>query len=115
MPAALPTSCEDVFAMARDKFEDLIRYLQSAASREVTHSDLERTLKDQGLELLRTLYQAHLDDRGPGAAASPVQGADGVEREQERLLRAWAVHPVRGSACAPDGLRRRGCGQSASA
>jgi hypothetical protein len=85
VPAALPTSCEDVFAMARDKFEDLIRYLQSAASRAATHSDLERTLKDQGLELLRLLYQAHLDDRGPGAAAGSVQGADGVEREQERL------------------------------
>ena len=71
--------------MARERFEDLIRYLQSAASREATHSELERSLKDQGLELLRMLYQAHLDDRGPGAAAGPVQGADGVEREQERL------------------------------
>lgn len=85
MLAALPTSCEDVFAMAREKFDDLIRYLQSAASREATHSDLERSLKDQGLELVRMLYQAHLDDRGPGTAAGPVQGADGVERKQERV------------------------------
>jgi len=86
MPAAaLPTSCEDVFAMARDEFEDLIRYLQSGGSRELTHSELERSLKERGLELMRMLYQAHVDGRGPGEAAGPVRGADGVEREQKRL------------------------------
>jgi hypothetical protein len=85
MLAALPTSCEDVFGMTREKLEDLIRYLQSAASRELTHSELERSLKEQGLELLRMLYQAHLDDRGPGAAAGAVEGADGVKREQAGL------------------------------
>jgi hypothetical protein len=85
MSAVLPLSCEDVFAMAREKLEELIRYLQSAASREATHSELEDVLKGQGLQLLRMLYQAHLDDRGPGTAAGPVKGADGVQREQERL------------------------------
>jgi hypothetical protein len=85
MAAVLPSSCEDVFAMAHEKFEELIRDLQSAGSRELTHSELERSLQDQGRELLRMLYQAHLDDRGPGEAAGPVQGADGVEREHPRL------------------------------
>jgi hypothetical protein len=71
--------------MARDKFENLIEYLRSGASRELTHSELEGALQERGLELLRELYQAHLDSRGPGQAAGRVRGADGVEREQERL------------------------------
>ena len=85
MPSALPTSCEDIFAMARDEFEDLIAYLKSGGSRELTHSELERSLNERGRELLRILYQAHLDSRGPGEAAGPVRGEDGLEREQKRL------------------------------
>jgi hypothetical protein len=85
VPAARPQACEDGFTVSREKLEEIIRFLQSTSSRELSHSDLELALKDQGLELLRMLYQAHLDDRGPGPAAGPVRGADGVEREQERL------------------------------
>jgi hypothetical protein len=34
---------------------------------------------------MRKLLQAHIDSRGPGEAAAPVQGADGVERDRPRI------------------------------
>ena len=34
---------------------------------------------------MRQLLQAHLEVRGPGEAAGPVEGCDGVVREQTRL------------------------------
>ena len=34
---------------------------------------------------MRRLLQGHLDQRTPGEAAGPVEGADDVERSQRRL------------------------------
>ena len=48
-------------------------------------SDLERELNRRGQELMRKLLQGHLDQRSPGEAAGPVEGADGVERSERRL------------------------------
>jgi hypothetical protein len=46
----------------------------------MTHSEVEATLWREGLELLRQLFQAHLNARSPGEAQGPVVGADAVER-----------------------------------
>ena len=51
----------------------------------MSHSDLERMLEQEGRELLRRMFQAHLDVRGPGGATEPVVGADEVERTHARL------------------------------
>lgn len=51
----------------------------------MTHSDLERALQTQGVDLLRSLYQAHLDTRGPGEANGPVSGVDGIDRTRVRV------------------------------
>ena len=50
----------------------------------MSHSDVERLVRERGHDLLRKLFQAHVDSRGPGEAAATVRGADGVERDQER-------------------------------
>ena len=71
--------------MAQEAFEQLIEYLRSGHSRELTHSELEAALNERGRELLRLLFQAHVDTRGPGPAAGPVWGADAVERNEQRL------------------------------
>ncbi len=71
---------EDGFAMAQDEFAELIAFLRSQDSRQLDHAALETTLNERGRELLRQLFQAHVDSRGPGAAAGPVCGADGVTR-----------------------------------
>jgi hypothetical protein len=76
---------EDEFAMAQDEFAQLIEFLRSRTSRELSHADLEVALNERGRELLRVLFQAQVDSRGPGPAAGPVCGADGVERSERHL------------------------------
>ena len=76
---------EDEFAMAQDEFAQLIEFLRSRHSRELSHTELEAALSERGRELLRVLFQAHVDARGPGPAAGPVCGADGVARNEQRL------------------------------
>jgi hypothetical protein len=76
--------CQDPYSMVRDELEAIIALLRSPEAARLDHSDLERLVQDGGREMMRKLLQAHLDSRGPGRAATPVRGADGVEREQER-------------------------------
>ena len=71
--------------MAQDEFAQLIEFLRSGQSRELNHTELEATLNERGRELMRVLFQSHVDSRGPGPAAGPVCGADGVERSERRL------------------------------
>jgi hydroxypyruvate isomerase len=71
--------------MAQDEFAQLIEFLRSRHSRELSHTELEAALNERGRELLRVLFQAHVDSRGPGPAAGPVWGADAVERNEQRL------------------------------
>ena len=71
--------------MSRDDLESIIAFLRSAESRQMSHSDVEKLVRERSYELSRKLFQAHVDSRGPGEAAAPVRGADGVERDQERI------------------------------
>jgi hypothetical protein len=73
------------FAAAEEKFEELKAKLESEGARRMSHSDLERMLEQEGRELLRQMFQAHLAVRGPGEVAEPVVGADEVERPCVRL------------------------------
>lgn len=77
--------CEDSFTVARSDFESIIEFLKSGDAAGLSHQDLEGLLTGKGLELMRKLFQAHLDVRGPGEAASPVRGADGEERDTARV------------------------------
>ncbi len=77
--------CDDPFTVPRDDFEAIIDFLKSSGAASLAHHDLESLLSGRGLALLRELLQAHLKTRGPGAAAAPVRGADGVERNTARL------------------------------
>lgn len=81
--ASLPE--EDEFAMAEGKFAHLVGFLRSLDSRELDHAELEEMLTEQGRELMRELFQAHVNSRGPGFAAGPVCGADEVERNVRHL------------------------------
>ncbi len=80
--APLPTL---PFSDAEVKFAELVERLQSEEALGMTHSELERELEEKGRELLRTLFQAHLDTRGPGEASEPVIDASGEERTSKRL------------------------------
>ena len=78
-PAPAPYAASDAV------YGDVKAYLSSREALQMSESDLERELNRRGQELLRKLLQGHLDQRSPGEAAGPVEGADGVERSERRL------------------------------
>jgi hypothetical protein len=84
MPA-VPAEKTNVLAASRELFSAMESFVMSDDAKGMTHSQIERELEKRGLELMRSLLQAHLDVRGPGEAMGPVKGSDGVLREQERL------------------------------
>ena len=73
-------NCED-FAKSSYLFGQITDWLADATNLYLTHDQLERELQSKGRELLRQLYQDHLDLR---AQREPrlklVQGSDGVTR-----------------------------------
>ena len=73
------------YAPADALFADAKAYLSSREALQMSESDLERELDRRGQELMRKLLQGHLDQRGPGEVAGPVEGADGVERPERRV------------------------------
>ena len=79
LPAAVP------FSEANMNYDDLKSFLLSQEAGSLSHSDLEREIKEKGRELLRTLFQAHLDQRGPGEVEDPVRDAEGTVRSKTRL------------------------------
>lgn len=83
--SALLAQAVDPFAEARDTFGSIETFLGSQEACSMSHSDLEREIEKRGRELMRQLLQAHLQVRGPGKAVGPVQGCDGLAREEERL------------------------------
>ena len=82
--ATLP-SRERFYEESRQEFETIIGYLDSEEAQMKSHSDIERELEKRSRELMRKMLQEYLDSRGPGEAAQPVQGADGVKRPRVRL------------------------------
>lgn len=81
----LAARLEDALDMAKQDFEAIIRELLAPETAQLSHSALERLLCERGQELMRKLFQAHLDARGTGEAAAPVRGADGIDRADARL------------------------------
>ena len=75
---------EDEFAASREQFTQMEAFLMSDEAHSKTHSELERELEQQGRELLRRLYQAHLELRAPGEAAVAVRDSEGQVRQPSR-------------------------------
>lgn len=85
MQALAVVQPQDRYAEAREKFESIVRDLESKEAWEMTHSDLERDLEKKGQDLLRALLQEHLDARSPGQSVEPVIGSDGIDRPRMRV------------------------------
>ncbi len=109
MPAADMATAEP-FEQVHAKVADILCFLKSEKAGEMTHSDLEREIEEQGRELLRRMLQGHLDLRSPGTATEPVHDAQGTQREptrpHERTL---------GSVFGPVTVNRVGYGAKGSA
>ena len=78
------TVAKDEFDAPREKMENLVEHLRSDEVNAMTHSEVENVIAAAGMELLRQLFQAHLDQRGDGGLGSAVIGPDGVRRHHKR-------------------------------
>ncbi len=76
---------ENPFEFALCQFENMQDWLSSRESRVMTHHQVEEKLHKDGMELMRLMYQAHVDCRTDGDVGLSVIGADGVERTHKRL------------------------------
>lgn len=81
----LPAPAADL--PAEEKFNHLRTQLRAPQAQELSHSELEMLLQTEGRELLRLLFQAHLDERAPGTVTAPVTDADGFAHTPQRLHR----------------------------
>lgn len=82
---AILSSQERSYEQSRQEFAHIVGRLDSEETRSMTHSEIERELEKMGRELMRKLLQEHLQSRGPGESATPVQGSDGVQRQRVRV------------------------------
>jgi hypothetical protein len=70
-----------VFGQARERFEQVVSWLEGPEAAGLEHGEVEDLLDVRGRALLRQLYQAHLDVRAAGEPRrGVVTGADGVRR-----------------------------------
>jgi hypothetical protein len=79
----LPTPCanDDAFTTSRERFEEVVSFLGGDQAKDLTHAQLEDQLASRGRELLRQLYQDHLDLRSEHEARlASVTDAAGVAR-----------------------------------
>ena len=75
----------NAFVPACEQFERLVSRLSDEQTTRMTHAEVERLLQTEGTELLRRMFQGHLDARGGGETAAQVVGSDGVERTHARF------------------------------
>ncbi len=72
---------EDLFARSREQLEQIVGWLGAQEAAGLEHGELEARLEAQGRELVRCLFQDHLDLRaGRERRVDRVADAAGVER-----------------------------------
>ncbi len=75
---------DELFGEANRKYEALKARLTASDTSSMTHSDVETLIEHEGRDVLRALYQSHLDLRGLAEPVTLPEGADGVVRTQRR-------------------------------
>ena len=78
-------STPDPFQFADEQYAHLVQHLRSSESQGLEHGEVEQLIWREGTELLRRLFQSHLDERYQN---EPVQtnvvGSDGTKRAHRR-------------------------------
>ncbi|MCA1707966.1 MAG: ISKra4 family transposase [Actinobacteria bacterium] len=93
---ALETS-RAVFGESRDRFEEMVSWLDSHEATGLTHAELEVQLQLRGRELLRQLTQDYLDRRADRERRlAEVVGADAVRRSSAETGRVRGLSTVFG-------------------
>jgi hypothetical protein len=76
---------EKPFEPARADFEDLVELLESSATGNMTHSQVECLISARGTELMRQLFQGYLNSGGLGEAEGDVITEDGNVQTHVRV------------------------------
>ncbi len=80
-----PTSPGAEFDPAREQLESMVGWLESSDAAEMTHAEIEARLDNDGRELVRRLFQSHLDLRALREERLPeVTGGDAEVRSHVR-------------------------------
>jgi hypothetical protein len=75
----------DPFQFADEQYASLVQRLRSSESQGLEHGEVEQLIWLEGTELLRRLFQSHLDERYENEPAqSNVVGSDGAKRPHRR-------------------------------
>lgn len=78
-PTSPPVQKADAFKLALEQYASLVQRLRSRESQELEHGEVEQMIWQDGTELLRRLFQSHLDERYQNESAQVnVVGADGA-------------------------------------
>jgi hypothetical protein len=84
-PNRASISSSDLFESADAQYVSLVARLRSVESQGFDHGAVEQLIWQEGTELLRLLYQSHLDERYANEPAQVnVVGSDGAKRPHRR-------------------------------
>ena len=84
-PTFSPVQSADAFKFADEQYASLVQRLRSRESQELEHGEVEQMIWQDGTELLRRLFQSHLDERYQNESAQVnVVGADALLRPHRR-------------------------------
>src|SRR5688572_1300100 len=99
------------FSASRERFAQVLSFLDGEQAGALSHGELEEQLADRGRELLRQLYQDHLDLRSERETRlGQVVDADGVPRRSVEAGHQRVLATVFGEVTvARLAYRRRGC------
>jgi len=84
------------FTASRERFEEMLGFLDGTGAAAVTHSELETHLQTAGRELLRQLFQDHLDLRAQRETRPAVIDADTIPRSRVETGHTRALTTVFG-------------------
>jgi len=84
------------FTASRERFEEVLAFLDGAQAAAASHGELEDRLQVQSRELFRQLYQDHLDLRAQRETPVAVLGADGIARSRVETDHTRALSTVFG-------------------
>ena len=93
----MPDEGGEAFAASRQRFEALVDFVGGEDARALSHAELETRLQADGRELLRQLYQDHLDLRaGREVRVAEVVGSEGIARPRVEAHHHRALETVFG-------------------
>lgn len=78
---------KDSFGSSHQQYLGLTKRLSSSETMWMKHSDLENLITTDGRELLRRLFEEHIQLCGYADVGKSIVGSDGIERTHKRLRR----------------------------